>query len=126
METLKEQIYYSTLNLDAVGSIEDDVVTFKKNITYKGTQYEIDFFLLTKNLQLYKMVDIFITGEQQVYFLCVKCKLVNFCNHFQSYLVLESKDSLFFAFSPSYFDYYSPIHTYILPNGNTYLRPKYF
>ncbi|KAB0790692.1 hypothetical protein PPYR_01368 [Photinus pyralis] len=126
-QNLRDQFYYKNLNLDAVNIIGDDIMTFKKDIIYKGTQYAIDYYLLTKKLQLYRIVDIVLTSNENIYFVCSQYKLGNFCNHFQSYLLptTESTDT-FFMFSPSHFDYYSPLHTYMSPNGKTYVRPKYF
>ncbi|KAK5638762.1 hypothetical protein RI129_013057 [Pyrocoelia pectoralis] len=126
-ENLREKSYYKNLDSDKVGNIEDNIITFKNCVIYKGTQYAIDYYLLSKDLQLYKIVDIIMATDENIYFVCLQYKLTNFCNHFQSYVLpMNATTNKYFLFSPSHFEYYSPLHTYTSPNGKTYVRPKYF
>ncbi|KAK4877980.1 hypothetical protein RN001_010486 [Aquatica leii] len=123
-QNLSEKSYYLNLNFSAVEPIgHTSNLMFVKYISFKGTKYEIGYYLQSKDC-LYKIEDMFVRNED-LYFVCLKYKLGKFSNHFQSYQVLEST-KCYFVFSHSYFNYYAPIHVYNSSNRNKYIRPKYF
>lgn len=127
---LKDQLYYKYIkNLDVLSSeLCDRTLIFIKEVTYLNTLYKESFFLFSKSLRLYEIVHIAIHEEDAVdcYFICIEHKLSKFNSHFQSFQVINKTNNYFVFHTQLHEFHYAPIHTYKSPNGNTYVRPKYY
>lgn len=130
--TLKDQSYFQkieNLNTFSYENIVDQNLNFIKEVKYKHTLYKENYFLLSKSLKLYEIVHIAVDIKQNVkncFFICVQHKISKLDKHFQSFQVLN-KMNIFFIFSTVFHEFhYAPIHVYKLPNGQSYVRPKYY
>jgi hypothetical protein len=129
--TIREQPYYENiqnLNIFNADNLSNTRLTFIKEIKFKNTLYKEGFFLLSKSMKLYEIVHIVIENEnvKDCYLICVEHKMGPKNNNFQSFKVLN-KTNIFFIFSTQLHEFhYSPIHVYKSPNGNIYVRPKYY
>lgn len=120
LEDIRKKFYFNKLSNFSANTFN---YKFSECIEYNGRIFKVGFFLFTNSLKLFEIIDIALL-EENIFVFCLEHKIGNFSKHFQSFPVIE-KTQIYFCFDICYFKF-TPIHTYVSPNGKTYIRPKYF
>lgn len=97
------------------------------SLTYKGCTYKKGYFLTKTDkevIKLYEILNILINKSNEVFFIVNEYKLIEFSEHFQSYVV-GPKHKFFEIINITSFTG-PPIHLYCIPDGTTLIRNKIF
>ena len=86
---------------------------FTNKIIIKETMYKAGYFLFSKEMLLYEIKDILVTGYIEIVFVCFRHKTSSCLQHYQSFSSLDVENI------------YMSLHLSYFSNGNKYIRYKY-
>lgn len=112
--------------LDLSSAFMTSTLRAVSKIKFRGVEYRKAHFLThcsikMRNLQLYEVLDILITTNEEILFICREWEVLKYSNHYVSFVVGNPLDS-FCAKTVGYFDG-PPIHKYTV-GENTFIRLK--